>query len=69
MRQRGQDSEEVVRRRIAVAADEISHAAEFEYVIINNDFEEAQRDLIAVVRASRLSYSRQLERYPGVFKF
>ena len=69
MRRRGQDSEEVVRRRLAVAADEMSHAAEFEYVIINNDFGEARRDLIAVVRASRLVYSRQLERYPDVFKF
>jgi guanylate kinase len=69
MRQRGQDSEEVVRRRLAVAADEMSHAAEFEYVIINNDFEEARGDLIAVVRASRLAYSRQLERYPDIFKF
>ena len=69
MRRRGQDSEEVVRRRLSVAADEMSHAAEFEYVIINNDFEEARRDLIAVVRASRLVYSRQLERYPDVFKF
>ena len=68
MRRRGQDSEEVVRRRLAVAADEMSHAVEFEYVIINNDFEEARRDLIAVVRASRLAYSRQLERYPDMFK-
>jgi len=69
MRRRGQDSEEVVRRRMAVAADEMSHAAEFEYVIINNDFDEARRDLVAVVRASRLVYTRQLERYPGIFKF
>jgi len=69
MRRRGQDSEEVVRRRLAVAADEMSHAAEFEYVIINKDFEEARRDLIAVVRASRLVYSRQLERFPDVFEF
>jgi guanylate kinase len=69
MRRRGQDSEEVVQRRLGVAADEMSHAVEFEYVIINNDFEEARRDLIAVVRASRLVYSRQLERYPDVFKF
>ena len=68
MRRRGQDSDAVIRRRLAVAADEMSHAAEFEYVIINNDFEEARRDLIAVVRASRLVYSRQLERYPDVFK-
>jgi len=68
MRARGQDSEEVVRRRMAVAADEMSHAVEFEYVIINNDFEEARRDLIAVVRATRLEYSRQLERHPDLFK-
>lgn len=69
MRARGKDSEEVVRRRLGVATDEMSHAAEFEYVIINNDFEEARRDLIAVVRAARLVYSRQLERNPDVFKF
>jgi len=69
MRGRGQDSEEVVRRRLAVAAQEMSHAVEFEYVIINNDFEQARRDLLAVVRASRLTYARQLERFPGVFKF
>ena len=69
IRRRGQDSEEVVRRRMAVAADEMSHAVEFEYVIINKDFDEARRDLVAVVRASRLVYSRQLERHPDVFKF
>ena len=69
IRRRGQDSEEVVQRRLAVAADEMSHAAEFEYVIINNDFEEARRDLIAVVRATRLAYSRQRERHPAVFKY
>ena len=69
MRARGKDSEEVVRRRLAVAADEMSHAAEFEYVIINKDFEEARSDLIAVVRASRLVFSHQLERHPDVFKY
>lgn len=68
MRRRGQDSEEVVRRRLAAAAEEMSHAVEFEYVIINNDFEEASRDLVAIVRASRLVCSRQFERNPGVFK-
>ena len=68
IRTRGQDSEEVLRRRLAAAGEEMSHAAEFEYVIINKDFEEALRDLTAIVRASRLVYSRQLERYPDVFK-
>ncbi|MFH1043553.1 MAG: guanylate kinase [Pseudomonadota bacterium] len=69
VRGRGHDGEEVVRRRLGAAADEMSHAAEFEYVIINNDFEDARRDLIAVVRASRLVFARQIERYPDVFKF
>ena len=69
MRARAQDSEEVVRRRLAVAADEMSHAAEFEYVIINKDFDEARRDLIAVVHACRLTYARQLERHRGLFEF
>jgi guanylate kinase len=69
MRARGKDSEEVVRRRLAAAAEEMSHAAEFEYVIINKDFEEACKDLVAVVRASRLGFSRQFERHPDVFKY
>ncbi|MFH1604052.1 MAG: guanylate kinase, partial [Pseudomonadota bacterium] len=67
MRQRGTDGEEVLQRRLAAAAEEMSHAAEFEYVIINNDFDEACRDLIAIVRASRLLASRQLERYRNRF--
>jgi guanylate kinase len=68
IRARGKDSEAVVRRRLGAAAEEMSHAAEFDYVIINKDFEEARCDLIAVVRASRLVYSRQLDRNPDVFK-
>ncbi len=67
IRRRGQDSEEVLRRRLAAAADEMGHAAEFEYVIINKDFDKASSDLLAIVRASRLVYARQLERYPEVF--
>ena len=67
IRRRGTDSEEVLQRRLAAATEEMSHAAEFEYVIINNDFDEARRDLIAVVRASRLVSTRQLERYRSIF--
>ena len=54
MRQRGQDSEEVIRRRMASAEDEISHAPEFNYAIINKDFDEAKRDLQAIIRVERL---------------
>jgi guanylate kinase len=67
LRGRGQDSDEVIRRRLAVAADEIGHAAEFDYVIINKDFDDARRDLAAVVRASRLVLARQSALHPDLF--
>jgi guanylate kinase len=59
LRGRGQDSEEDIQRRLRAAREEISHAPEFDYVIINKEFEEARRDLAAVVRATRLKLSNQ----------
>ena len=54
MRTRGQDSDEVIRRRMSSAEEEISHAPEFNYAIINKDFDEAKRDLQAIIRVERL---------------
>lgn len=54
LRSRGKDSEATIRQRMRNAQEEVSHAAEFDYVIINKDFEEAQRDLGAIIRAARL---------------
>jgi len=54
MRARGQDSDEVIRRRMASAEEEISHSPEFNYAIINKDFDEAKRDLQAIIRVERL---------------
>ncbi len=68
LRARNQDPDEVIRRRLAAATDEVSHVAEFDYVIINNHFEEARRDLAAVVRASRLRLALQAERHPELFR-
>jgi len=58
MRARGQDSDAVIRRRLASAEDEISHAPEFDYVIINKDFETAKQDLQAIIRVERLRQAR-----------
>jgi len=67
LRARAQDSEDVIRRRMANARDEIAHVHEFDFVIINEIFDEARRDLAAVFRASRLKSSRQIARHPAVF--
>ncbi len=69
LRGRGQDSEEVIQRRVAAALGELRHVDEFDFVIINNDLQEALRDLAAAVRASRLNFTRQRIRYPDVFRF
>ena len=58
MRARGQDSDAVIRRRLASAEDEISHAPEFDYAIINKDFDEAKQDLQAIIRVERLRKAR-----------
>ncbi|SFO00965.1 guanylate kinase [Formivibrio citricus] len=59
LRGRGKDSEEVILRRLSAAREEISHVDEFDYVIINDHFDEALRDLVAIVRAERLKLGRQ----------
>lgn len=58
MRARGQDTDAVIRRRLASAEEEISHAPEFDYVIINKDFDEAKQDLQAIIRVERLRRAR-----------
>jgi guanylate kinase len=65
---RGQDSEASIRRRLAAAEAEMSHAAEFDYVIINKDFDEERRDLAAVVRAAQLTLAQQSARHPNLFQ-
>ena len=57
--ERGKDSPEAIERRMASAREEISHVLEFEYIIVNEQFDAALADLQAVVRAARLSRSRR----------
>jgi guanylate kinase len=63
LRGRAQDSAEVIARRVAAARGEIAHVPEFEYVIINDDFDRAAQDLISIIRAERLRLPRQLARH------
>ncbi|HYG12768.1 MAG TPA: guanylate kinase [Methylophilaceae bacterium] len=60
---RGQDSAEVIARRLAVAREEMAHVCEFDYVTINDEFEMALADLQAIVRAQRLKLDKQLQRH------
>ena len=59
LRGRGKDSEEVIVRRLSAAKEEINHVDEFDYVIINDQFDAALCDILAIVRAERLRLGRQ----------
>lgn len=67
LRARGQDSNEVIERRIKAALSEIEHANEFEYVIINQDFSLALQQLQAIISVARLSYRAQTARHHKLF--
>lgn len=56
---RAQDSEDVIQKRMAKSAAEISHWVEYEYVLINAEFEETQKRLERIVAAERLKRMRQ----------
>ncbi len=59
---RGQDSEEVIARRMRDAKNEMSHYAEYDYLVVNDDFSLALKELEAIVRSSRLRQSVQAEK-------
>ncbi len=65
LRSRGQDSDEVIAGRMAKSRDEISHWAEYDYVLVNDDLEQCFDRLKSILIAERL----QRERQPGLSAF
>lgn len=63
LRGRATDSEEVITRRLSEARAEIDQVAEYDYLIVNDDFEQARLDLISVIRSQRLRGERQCLRH------
>lgn len=60
---RGQDSPEVIAKRMAEAKAEISHYDQADYLIINDDFDTALQELVAIFQASSLHQNKQAERH------
>lgn len=57
---RAQDAEEVVQRRMAKAADEMSHWAEYDYIVVNREIDRAVAEVQAILNAERLRRERQV---------
>jgi guanylate kinase len=65
LRRRAQDPETVVSKRLAQVADDVTHWAEYDYVLINHDLDESVRQVRAILAAERLRRQRQ----PGLTDF
>lgn len=59
LRSRGQDSDEVIAGRMAKSQAEISHWAEYDYVIVNTDIDKAFNELLTILQAERMRRDRQ----------
>lgn len=68
LQKRGQDSEAVIAGRMAEAKSEISHYNEFDYIVVNDDFEQALKDFAAILIANRCSGVNQIKKHQVLFK-
>jgi guanylate kinase len=66
--QRGQDQPDVIEQRLNAARGEMAHASDFDYVIVNERFEQALSELAAVVTATRLRSAHQMARYADLLR-
>ncbi|TAN48181.1 MAG: guanylate kinase [Methylococcaceae bacterium] len=65
---RGQDSADVIQRRMSDAIAEMSHYAEYDYLLVNDDFEVALRELKSIIIATRLREPRQSDALSGLLQ-
>ena len=63
---RGQDSGEIIERRMREAVSEMSHYIEYDYLLINDDFAHALDDLRSIFRANQLNQARQQQLHRGL---
>jgi guanylate kinase len=66
LRGRGKDNDAVIAKRMAAVREDVAHIAEFNYVIINDNLDDALRELNAVVLSARLRCAMQLSRYQNL---
>jgi guanylate kinase len=64
---RGKDSPAVIERRLAAARNELEHAGEFQYIIVNQDFTEACQQLLCIADAARCRFRQQAASQPELF--
>lgn len=65
---RGQDNDEIIARRMSDAVNEMSHYPEFDFLVINDDFDSALNDLGCIIRTQRLQLSFQSKKHENLLR-
>ena len=68
LRTRGSDDEEVIRKRLEIARQEILHAENYRYIVVNDQLSRAVDDLLDIVRGARLEGRRVLPEWRARFE-
>jgi guanylate kinase len=68
MRNRGQDTEAVIVQRLAAAREEMSHYHEFDYVVVNEHFDQAVQEVTAIFTAQRMAIGQQRQRHAALIE-
>jgi guanylate kinase len=68
LKQRGQDDPEIIESRMNAAVEEMSHYVESDFLVVNDDFEQALAELEAIVTSQRLRTSRQIADLAGMLE-
>lgn len=68
LRGRGQDADDVIQKRLSKAQEEMSHYVEYDFLVINDQFEAALRELQSIVVASRLKFLKQTQRHEALLQ-
>ena len=66
LKDRGKDSEEVIAKRLRGAVEEMSHNIEFDYLVVNDDFDQALKDLQAIIQNQGLKQAAQAGKLEGL---
>lgn len=67
LQRRGTDSEATIQRRLAAARSELEHASQFQYIIVNQDFNKASQQLVAIADTARCRFRQQSAQNPDLF--
>ena len=68
LQNRAQDNDEVITKRMAQATDDMAHYVEYDYIVFNDDFHQALKDLQSIVFSERLHQKRQSQEKASLLK-